>query len=180
MNTKRQEAATSASLSVQDLLAGGGVIHEIAIPEAVLRPQAEAQAQGHHSAGSVRLRPLSVGLLSLISRAAREDAGLVPLLMIKESMVEPAVSLEQARQMHVGLVQFLMEQINLISGLGPNGESYEEALQSPLGKAHLLLAKHFGWSPEQVAQLTPAQVMVYLAGIEKLLAFEEERERSQP
>lgn len=175
MNTKRQESALPSVLSVQDLLAGGGLVHEVSIPEAVLHPQADADADGNLSAGVVRLRPLSVGTLSLISRAAREDAGLVPLLMIKEALVEPAVSLEQARQMHVGLVQFLMGQINLISGLGPNGESYEEALQSPLGKAHLLLAKHFGWTPEQVAQLTPAQVMVYLTGIEKLLAFEEER-----
>jgi hypothetical protein len=179
MNTKRQESAIPSALSVQDLLTGGSLIHEVAIPEAVLHPQAQTQSQEDLSAGIVRLRPLSVGTLSLISRAAREDAGLVPLLMIKESMVEPAISLEQARQMHVGLVQFLIEQINLISGLGPNGESYEEALQSPLGKSHLLLAKHFGWTPEQVAQLTPAQVMVYLAGIEKLLAFEEEREQSK-
>lgn len=182
MNTKRQESfAVPAALSVQDLLAGGGLVHEVAIPEAVLHPQSQAQEQtgthGDLSGGVVRLRPLSVGRLSLISRAARDDAGLVPLLMIKEALVEPAVSLEQAQQMHVGLVQFLMAQINLISGLGPNGESYEEALQSPLGKAHLLLAKHFGWTPEQVAQLTPAQVMVYLTGIERLLAFEEARER---
>ncbi|HEX8474415.1 MAG TPA: hypothetical protein VF666_10310 [Pyrinomonadaceae bacterium] len=179
MNPKRQESATAALLSAQDLLAGGSLVHDIAIPEAILRPQSEPRTtEGEReAAGIVRLRPLSVGTLSLISRAARDDAALVPLLMIKEAVVEPAVSLEQARQMHVGLVHFLMEQINLISGLGPNGESYEEALQSPLGKTHLLLARHFGWTPEQVAQLTPAQVMVYLAGIEKFLAFEEERER---
>jgi hypothetical protein len=36
-----------------------------------------------------------------------------------------------------------------------------------------------GWTPEQVAQLTPTQVMVYLTGIERLLAFEEERTRSR-
>jgi hypothetical protein len=76
-------------------------------------------------------------------------------------------------------VQFLIEHINLISGLGPDGDSYDGVLQSPVGRAHLLLAKHFGWTPEQVAQLTPAQVMVYLAGIEKLLAFDEERGRER-
>lgn len=176
MNAKRQEDARPAVLTAQDLLAGGDLVHEVAVPEAVLRPRADAGAGGG-AAGLVRLRPLSVGTLALISRAARDDARLVPLLMIKESVVEPAVSLEQARQMHVGLVQFLIEQINLVSGLGPDGSSYEGVLQSPVGRTHLLLAKHFGWTPEQVAQLTPAQVMVYLAGIEKLMAFEEGRER---
>ena len=176
MNSKRQETPRPAVLSAQDLLAGGDLVHEVAVPEAVLRPRADAETDGS-VAGFVRLRPLSVGTLALISRAAREDARLVPLLMIKESVVEPAVSLEQARQMHVGLVQFLVEQINVISGLGPDGSSYEGALQSPVGRTHLLLAKHFGWTPEQVAQLTPAQVMVYLAGIEKLMAFDEAKER---
>jgi len=178
-----RETATSAhALSAQDLLAGGHLVHSVAIPEAVLRPRAsndgdEGESSG--AAGVVRLRPLSVGTLTLISRAARDDAGLVPLLMIKESLVEPVVSLEQVRQMHIGLVDFLVGQINLISGLGPDGEAYEEAIHSPLGQTHLLLAKHFGWTPEQVAQLTPAQVMVYLAGIESLLKFDAERGHSQ-
>ncbi|HWS86832.1 MAG TPA: hypothetical protein VN282_07700 [Pyrinomonadaceae bacterium] len=176
MNAKRQESAHPSVLTAQDLLAGGQLVHEVAVPEAVLRPRADAADDGG-AAGLVRLRPLSVGTLALISRAARDDARLVPLLMIKESVVEPAVSLEQARQMHVGLVQFLVEQINVISGLGPDGSSYDGVLQSPVGRTHLLLAKHFGWTPEQVAQLTPAQVMVYLAGIEKLLAFDEGKER---
>ena len=38
----------------------------------------------------VRLRPLTVGTLTLISRAAREDVSLVPLLMVKEALAEPA------------------------------------------------------------------------------------------
>jgi hypothetical protein len=98
--------------------------------------------------------------------------------MIKEAMVEPAVSLEQVRHMHIGLVHFLVGEINQISGLGPDGEALDDTLSSPVGRTHLLLAKHFGWTPEQVSQLTPAQVMVYLAGIEKLLALEELRERA--
>jgi hypothetical protein len=162
-------------LTAQDLLAGSSITHEVNIPEAILHPQ----STGRLSSGFVRLKPLSVGALTLISRAARDDTSLVPLLMIKEAMVEPALSLEQARQIHIGLVDFLVSQINLISGLGPTGESYEEAFHSPAGKTHLLLARHFGWTPEQVAQLTPAQVMVYLAGIEKLLAFEEERKHPE-
>jgi hypothetical protein len=116
---------------------------------------------------------LNVATLTLISRAARDDASLVPLLMIKEALVEPALTIEQIRQMHLGLVHFLVSQINLISGLGADGEALEDTVNSPLGRTHILLAKHFGWTPEQVSQLTPGQVAVYLAGIEKLLQLEE-------
>jgi len=113
--------------------------------------------------------------LTLISRAAREDVSLVPLLMIKESLVEPTLTLDQIRQMHVGLVHFLVSQVNKVSGLGADGEALEDTVNSPMGRTHILLAKHFGWTPEQVSQLTPGQVAVYLAGIEKLLQLEERK-----
>jgi hypothetical protein len=156
-------------MSVQDLLAGASLVHETVIPARVLRPGADPDLT---AAGSVRLRPLSVGVLALVSRAARDDAALVPLLMIKEAMVEPVVTLDQVRQMHIGLVHFLIGRINEISGLSSDGEALDQAADSPVGRTHVLLAKHFGWTPDQVAQLTPAQVAVYLAGVEKLLALE--------
>jgi hypothetical protein len=123
-------------------------------------------------AGKVRLRPLSVAALTVISRAARDDAALVPLLMIKESLVEPNLSVDQVRQMHVGLAHFLVNHINKISGLSADGEALNDAIDTPISQAHILLARHFGWTPEQVSQLTPAQVTLYLAGIEKLPATE--------
>jgi hypothetical protein len=163
--------AVDTVLTAQDLLAGGSLTHAVEIPECILRPGGEPAAD--RVGGVVRLRPLTVGVLALISRAARDDASLVPLLMIKEALVEPALGLDQIRQMHIGLVHFMIQQINRISGLGPDGESLDEAADSPLGETHLLLAKHFGWTPEQVSQLTPAQVAVYLKGIEKLMAWSE-------
>ena len=77
-------------LSAEDLLAGSTIVHEIQIPARIQRPGSEAV----HGAvpGIVRLRPLSIATLTLISRAARDDAGLVPLLMIKESLTEPAMT----------------------------------------------------------------------------------------
>lgn len=161
-------------LAAQDLLAGSGVTHEIRVPPAVLRPGAHAEDDISEGEGIVRMRPLNVAVLALISRAAREDPGLIPLLMIKESLVEPALSLDQIRQMHVGLVHFLVGKANAISGLTADGGALEEEAESPLGRTHLLLAKHFGWTPEQVGQLTPGQVAVYLAGIQKLLRLEED------
>jgi hypothetical protein len=114
-------------------------------------------------------------MLTLISRAAREDSALVPLLMVKESLVEPVLALEQVRRLHVGLIHFLVSQINLISGLTADGQALAETAAAPLGRAHILLARHFGWTPEQVSNLTPGQVAVYLAGIEKLLQMTSEK-----
>jgi acetamidase/formamidase len=165
-------AAHDSTLSAQDLLAGSQLVHTVAVPGALLRP-GDAQA----SDGEVRLRPLNVGAMALISRAARDDPALVPLLMLRESLVEPALTLDQVRQLHVGLVHFLVGEVNRASGLSTEGEAFDAAMRSPAARAHLLLARHFGWTPEQVAQLTPGQVMVYLSGIERLLAFEQAHAR---
>jgi hypothetical protein len=153
-------------LRAEDLLAGSKALYDVPVPPAVLNPRADA---GDEETRCVRLRPINIAALTLISRAARDDPGLVPLLMIKESLVDPVLTLDQIRQMHLGLVQYLVEQVNQISGLDAEGQPVAQALETPLGRTHLLLARHFGWTPEQVSQLTPGQVAVYLAGIEKLL-----------
>jgi hypothetical protein len=157
-------------LTADDLLLGSKAIHDVPIPPGILRP---ATDNGAEQIGHVRMRPLNMAVLTLVSRAARDDASLIPLLMIKEAMVEPTLSFEQIRQMHVGLVHYLVSQINRISGLDVDGAALDETAASPLGRTHILLAKHFGWTPEQVSQLTPGQVAVYLAGIEKLLQLEQ-------
>src|SRR5215207_6174504 len=162
-------AETQTVLDAQDLLAGSTITHDVRVPPEILTPGAEVLDEG----GVVRMRPLNVAVLTLVSRAAREDPSLIPLLMIKESLVEPVLALDQIRQMHAGLVHFLVERINSISGLG-RLEAPDETASSPLGQTHILLAKHFGWTPEQVSQLTPGQVAVYLAGVAKLLRLEEE------
>ena len=159
-------------LTAQELLAGSLLVHDVAVPASVLRPGGEA---GAIAGGRVRLRPLRVATLALISNASREDPSLVPLLMIKESLAEPALPLEQIRQMHAGLVHFLVAAINRISGLDSGESSARSASTSAIGEAHLQLARHFGWTPDQVAELTPGQVAVYLAGIERLLALDAER-----
>jgi hypothetical protein len=159
-------------LTAQELLAGSLLVHDVAVPAAVLRPGAQA---GQGAGGKVRLRPLKVATLALIAKAAQDDPSLVPLLMIKESLVEPVLPLEQIRQMHAGLVHFLVVAINRISGLESSESAARTASDSAIGEAHLLLARHFGWTPAQVAELTPGQVAVYLAGIERLLALDAQR-----
>lgn len=172
--------AAARFLKAEDLLAGSRAVYDIRIPAEILSPTPQAgQAEALHagtddeSGGCVSLRPINIATLTLIARAARDDPSLVPLLMIKESMLEPKLQLEQIRQLHLGIVQFLVSQVNRISGLSADGKALSEAVDSPLGRTHLLLARHFGWTPEQVSQLTPGQVAVYLAGIEKLLETSE-------
>jgi hypothetical protein len=169
-----------AVLSVDELLAGSKLIHTVQIPAAILTPgllpgeiDRAANGQLHEAPIAVRIRPLTLATMMLIAQAAREEASLVPLFMIKEAVVEPTLTIEQIRQMHVGLVHYLVGQINLRSGLEASGEMLTTTLQAPLGQTHLLLAKHFGWTPDQVSQLTPAQVAVYLAGIERLMAWDQ-------
>jgi hypothetical protein len=165
-------ADTQTVLDTQDLLVGSAIIHDVRVPREILAPGAEVLEDDEN--GIVRMRPLNIATLTLVSRAAREDPSLIPLLMIKESIVEPVLALDQIRLMHAGLVHFLAERVNLISGLGRDDEALEGTANSPLGQIHILLAKHFGWTPEQVSQLTPGQVAVYLAGMAKLLRLEEE------
>ena len=169
-------AASNGLLSPQELLAGSLLVHEVVVPSAVLNPgQAVANIGTGTGTGTdtdagtterrVRLRPLKVATLALIAKAARDDAALVPLLIVKECLVEPALGFEQVRQLHAGLVQFLVAAIHRVSGLEVDGAAVQAAAASAIGEAHLLLARHYGWTPAQVAELTPGQMAVYLAGI---------------
>jgi hypothetical protein len=152
-------------LRVEELLAGSKALYEVEVPPDILSPGA---SNGPVSTGCVRLRPLNLGALMLITNATRDNPGLAPLLMVKESLVEPTLTIDQIRQLHLGLLYFLVEQVNRISGLNTQGLLGSDAAATALGQTHVLLARHFGWTPEQVSQLTPGQIAVYLAGIEKL------------
>lgn len=101
-------------IHADDLLAGANATFAVEVPAAVVRPGADSGAK----AIQVTLRPLSIGAFQLILKAAREDAGMIPLLMIKESLVEPQMNLAQVQRMHLGLVEFLVAQIREISGMG--------------------------------------------------------------
>ena len=105
------------SVSAEDLLIGAQVTYPIEVPNVVLRPGQDEASNGQNVQTIVTLKPLTIGSFQLITKAAREDPGLMPLLMIKEAMVEPQLSLGQVRQMHLGLVDFLMAHVRRISGM---------------------------------------------------------------
>jgi hypothetical protein len=106
------------ALSPEDLLAGATATYEVEVPPEVLHPGGAPDGFGASPGGTVQLRPLSIGAFQLILKAARNDPGLIPLLMLKEALAAPRLSLEQVRQLHLGLVSFLVAHVREVSGLG--------------------------------------------------------------
>ena len=145
------------TLTAEELLAGGAVTHEVVVP---------AEFQGNTSdaalAGNVVLRPLNVRDLQRIGKAACEDDSLSASLMIQQSLVEPALKPEQVAQLPAGLARFLVERINAISGISTPRDALSELVQAPLAKACFVLAKQFGWTPEEVSGMTIGQILLYL------------------
>ena len=142
--------------------------YEAEVPPAILHPGNGAEPA---VAGTVRLRPLTVRDLQTITRAAKDSDSLVATLMVQQALVEPELTVAQVSSMHVGLVQFLLGQVNEVSGISTTAEQLEEAVDAPLSKATYLLAERFGWTPQEVGELTLGQVLLNL----KLLS-----ERSRP
>ncbi len=152
------------TLTAEELLAGSSLTYEIEIPGHVLYPT-ESVANGTAKSGDarkVRLRPLNVRDLQLVARAAKENDSLVATLMVQRALVEPEMSVPQVSAMHAGLVQYLLEQVNRISGITTSAESLSAATDAPLSKAAFVLAKAFGWTPQQVSELTLGQVLLHL------------------
>jgi hypothetical protein len=152
----------SSLLSADELLAGGALTFEVAVPAAVLSTLRADNASSAAAGGLVRLRPLTVRDLQLITRAAKENDALTSALMVQTALVEPKLSLAQVNALHVGLLQFLLEQVNRLSGISTPPEEMQAAAQDPLVRAAFILAREFGWTPEQVGELTLGQIMLHL------------------
>ncbi|HEV2706890.1 MAG TPA: hypothetical protein VGV59_13255 [Pyrinomonadaceae bacterium] len=152
-------------LTAEELLAGGALTHEVEVSSELLSADG-----GRHAASTggslldarVLLRPLTVRDLQRIGKAAHEDESLSAALMIQHALVEPALKLEQVSQLPAGLARFLLERINSISGISTARGELEEAVQAPLARACFVLAREFGWTPEQVSGMTIGQILLYL------------------
>ncbi|HZU25695.1 MAG TPA: hypothetical protein VFA04_09240 [Bryobacteraceae bacterium] len=142
-------------LTADELLAGSSAHHDIEIPPALLGRENGASRR-------VRLRPLTVRDVQLVTRAAKDSDALLSALMLKEALVEPALSFDQVQALPGGVARFLVEELNRISGLQVDKPGLAEAVQAPMAKACFLLAREFGWSPQQVGELTLGQVLLYL------------------
>ena len=144
-------------LSAEELLAGGALTFAVEVPAEVLHP-----GNGGGEGGAVQLRPLTVRDLQLVSRAARESDSLLATLMVQQALVEPAMSVAQVSTLPVGLVQFLHHHVNRLSGITATADQLHQAAEAPLAKAAFVLAREFGWTPQQVGDLTLGQVMLHL------------------
>jgi hypothetical protein len=145
------------TLSTEQLLAGGSLTHEVEIPKDLLHAGGPA-----NGAAVVVLRPLTVRDLQTIGKAARDDDNVSAALMIRQALVEPQLSHEQVSQLPAGVARFLLESINGLSGISTPKDALEELVQAPLAKACFVLAKEFGWTPEQVSGMTIGQILLYL------------------
>jgi hypothetical protein len=147
-------------LSAEELLAGSALTFAVEVPGQVLQP-----SDGRGPAGeglTVRLRPLTVRDLQLVCRAAKENDTLLATLMVQRALVEPALDVGQVAALHVGLVQYLLHEVNRVSGIAATSEELSAAAEEPLSKAAFVLAREFGWTPQQVSELTLGQVLLHL------------------
>lgn len=149
-------------LSGEELLAGSGVEFSVPIPNNILNTDESASEEKNMPEQTVRLRPLTVNDLQLIARAAKENDSLTATLMVKQALIDPEMSVQQVSALHVGLMQFLLQKVNEISGISAGTEQLNEALEAPLTKAAFILAKEFGWTPQQVNELTLGQILLNL------------------
>jgi hypothetical protein len=147
-------------LTAEELLAGGELTFEIAVPDQVLCPGGDTGAKDGPRA--VRLRPLQIKDLQRISRAAKENGDMVAVLMVQRSLVEPEMTVPKVMGLHLGLLQFLLREVNRVSGIDVPAQTIAASSESPLVKAAFVLAKEFGWTPEQFSQLTLGQVLLHL------------------
>lgn len=156
-------------LSAEELLAGGAATFNVSIPASLLNPAngakqdvAKGAAGTNGVVGQVTLRPLLIRDVERVARAAKEQRVLTSVLMVQQALVAPKLSVEQVGNLPAGLVQFLMEKTNAISGLSLGEEDLERAVKAPLAKACFILAREFGWTPAECAELTLGQVLLYL------------------
>lgn len=145
------------ALTAEQLLAGGTLTHEVEIP-------ADLLSRNGNTPGDMQviLRPLTVRDLQRIGKAAHDDDSLSAALMIQQALVEPKLKFDEVSQLPAGLARFLVERINDISGISTPRDALAELVQAPLARACFVLAKEFGWTPEEVSGMTIGQILLYL------------------
>ena len=149
-------------LTPEELLAGKDATFDVDVPAELFRPRPDGRPAPGSVTGRVRLRPLTVKDVQLIAKAAKDDEVLTSVLMIQRALVEPEHKQNQIADMPSGLVGFLVDQINHVSGLSTAEDELREMADSPLVRTFFVLAKEFNWTPQQVREMTVGQVLGYL------------------
>ena len=144
-------------LTAADLLAGADAVREVEVPADLLGGLPATPADRR-----VRLTPLTVNDLRLIARAARDNDELTAALMVQRSLTEPALTVRDVARMPVGLLQFLLREVNALSGISASEEQVARAIEDPLAQAAFRLSQAFGWTPGQIGRLTMGEVLAHL------------------
>lgn len=154
----------ATQLTADALLASGSTTHAVRIPLSLLRGAATSGAGDADGGpgGEVTLRPLLVRDVDRVVRASREQRVLASVLMVQQALVAPKMTVEQVGDLPAGVVQFLADRVNAISGLSVSEDELEHAVRAPLAKACFILAREFGWTPAECSELTVGQVLLYL------------------
>lgn len=152
-------------------MAGGALRHEVEVPPEILNPNGTAELEENDKTGMdksfVVLRPLTVRDIQLIMKAANENEVLTSSLILQKGLVDPTLEQSQISSMHAGLVKFLVDKIQEISGMAANQDTLTEMVQAPLSRACFVLAKEFGWTPQEVSEMTIGQILLYLEMLNK-------------
>lgn len=149
-------------LTADDLLASASATYTVRVPSALLGNADATDVDPPRLGGEVVLRPLLVRDVDRVARAAREQRVLASVLMVQQSLVSPKLTTEQVGSLSAGVVQFLSERVNRISGLTISDDDLEQAVKAPLAKACFVLAREFGWTPGECSELTVGQILLYL------------------
>ncbi|HET7504971.1 MAG TPA: hypothetical protein VFK02_28300 [Kofleriaceae bacterium] len=163
-------------LTADELLAGAALTYKVGIPAALLRPDDGSGAAPPPGTliGEVTVRPLALRDIERVTRAAKEQRLLTSVLMVQQALVAPAMTVDQVGNLPAGVVQFLLQRINTISGLSLDADGLEQAVRAPLSRACFVLAREFGWTPAECAELTVGQVLLYLEMLSRNGTPEEE------
>jgi hypothetical protein len=147
-------------LTAEELMAGRDATYDVEIPEDVLQPDGGDGVAA--AGGKVRLRPLTVQDVQLIVKAAKDDEVLTSVLMVQTALVEPTLTDREISALPSGIVRFLVDRVNRISGLSSTDDELRELTESPIVQAFFVLAREFNWTPEDVRALTVGQILGYL------------------
>jgi hypothetical protein len=149
-------------VTAEELMAGKEMTFEVDIPPEILTPSMNGKQLNGEPAKKVQLRPLTVRDVQLIAKGAKDDEVLTSVLMIQKALVAPELKHSEISGMHGGLVRFLVDCINRISGLSTTEDEMHEIAESPIVRAFFVLAKEFNWTPQQVKEMTVGQILGYL------------------
>lgn len=105
----------TVSVTAEELVQGASPEYELAIPLNIVNPA------GNKDTGDktmiIKIKTLTIEVFQLILKAARDDDSLIPLLVVKEAVIEPKLTFNQIKRMHVGLITFIVERIREVSGM---------------------------------------------------------------